>query len=46
MDEIEKQFLTEFDYREEARNLEAVRAKALPKFGQFVHIPRPVTALW
>ena len=39
--EIEKQFLTEFDYRAEADNLYRVRANVLPKWSSKVDIPRP-----
>ena len=39
--EIEKQFLTEFDYRAEADNLNRVRANVLPKWGDKVNIPKP-----
>ena len=39
--EIEKQFLTEFDYRAEADNLSRVRANVLPKWKDKVYIPRP-----
>ena len=39
--EIEKQFLTEFDYKAEAENLNRVRANVLPKWKSHVNIPRP-----
>lgn len=39
--EIERQFLTEFDYREEAKNLEEVRANVLPRWSHKVDIPAP-----
>eukprot|EP01060_Flectonema_neradi_P008032 TRINITY_DN1572_c9_g1_i1.p1 TRINITY_DN1572_c9_g1~~TRINITY_DN1572_c9_g1_i1.p1 ORF type:complete len:541 (+),score=91.63 TRINITY_DN1572_c9_g1_i1:61-1683(+) len=39
-DEIEKQFLTEFDYTEEAKNLELVRKSIMPKWSAKVVIPR------
>jgi len=41
LEEIERQFLTEFDYRAEARNLEEVRAAVLPEWGHKVDIPAP-----
>jgi len=41
MKEIQKQFVTEFDYRGEAQNLLEVRNNILPVFGDKVHIPRP-----
>jgi aarF domain-containing kinase len=45
LDEIERQFLTEFDYRKEADNLRTVRANILPKWGRRVAIPEPVDGL-
>jgi len=45
MVEIEKLFETEFDYLEEFRNLEAMRANLLPTFGSKVYIPRPIAEL-
>jgi aarF domain-containing kinase len=39
--EIEKQFLTEFDYKAEADNLNRVRANVLPKWKSQVNIPKP-----
>jgi aarF domain-containing kinase len=39
--EIEKQFLTEFDYRAEADNLQKVRTNVLPKWENKVYIPKP-----
>ena len=44
-DEIEKQFCTEFDYREEALNLQRVRSDVMPKWGKRVYIPAPTLAL-
>ena len=41
LEEIERQFLTEFDYREEARNLAEVRANVLPRWKHKVDIPAP-----
>eukprot|EP01066_Platyproteum_vivax_P013805 Platyproteum_vivax@DN6233_c0_g1_i2.p1 len=43
--EIEKQFLTEFDYRKEAGNLRAVRDRVLPVWKRWVEIPEPVEHL-
>eukprot|EP00397_Hematodinium_sp_SG-2012_P013550 GEMP01013764.1.p1 GENE.GEMP01013764.1~~GEMP01013764.1.p1 ORF type:complete len:525 (+),score=146.93 GEMP01013764.1:168-1742(+) len=40
LNEIEKQFKTEFDYREEAQNLERIRSNVLPHYGHKVAIPR------
>ena len=37
--EVEKAFLTEFDYREEAANLEEVRRNVSPRFGDRVVLP-------
>jgi hypothetical protein len=45
LDEIERQFLTEFDYRKEADNLRAVRENVLPKWGRRVAIPEPIDHL-
>ena len=45
LEEIEKQFLTEFDYREEAKNLADVRAAVLPKWRHKVAIPLPYPEL-
>lgn len=39
--EIERQFLTEFDYKAEAENLRRIRANVLPKWGDKVNIPKP-----
>jgi len=41
--EIESQFLTEFDYVQEAANLEIIRKNILPKWGHVVHIPEAVS---
>jgi aarF domain-containing kinase len=40
LDEIEKQFLTEFDYKLEAKNLRLVHDNIMPKWGDQVKIPR------
>jgi aarF domain-containing kinase len=45
LEEIERQFLTEFDYREEAKNLEEVRANVLPRWSHKVDIPAPYKQL-
>lgn len=45
MKEIEKLFQTEFDYVEEFRNLEAMRANLLPSWGHRIYIPRPIPEL-
>ena len=45
LDEVERQFATEFDYRGEARNLAAVRANVVPEFGEQVCIPAPLQRL-
>jgi aarF domain-containing kinase len=39
--EIEKQFLTEFDYREEANHLERARLLTVPRWKSTVYIPKP-----
>eukprot|EP00388_Colpodella_angusta_P005422 GDKJ01016768.1.p1 GENE.GDKJ01016768.1~~GDKJ01016768.1.p1 ORF type:complete len:549 (-),score=109.02 GDKJ01016768.1:74-1720(-) len=39
--EIERQFLTEFDYVREAENLELIRNKIIPVYGDRVVIPKP-----
>jgi len=39
-DEVERQFLTEFDYRAEARNLDVARANMKP-FAGLVRVPAP-----
>jgi len=41
LEEIERQFLTEFDYRAEAENLEDVRSTVMPVWGKHVYIPAP-----
>lgn len=43
--EIEKQFLTEFDYIKEAENLELIRNNIMPIFGSKVVIPKPFKTL-
>ncbi|KAF4691147.1 hypothetical protein FOZ60_016135 [Perkinsus olseni] len=40
LDEIESQFLTEFDYRLEAENMEEIREKIMPHWGHKVVIPK------
>lgn len=40
-EEIEKQFATEFDYREEGKNLDLIRNLVLPKWSKMVEIPKP-----
>eukprot|EP00959_Pyramimonas_sp_CCMP1952_P037605 787597-Pyramimonas_sp.AAC.1 len=45
LDEIERQFLTEFDYRKEAQNLERVRQNIMPTWGHRVAVPQPVLDL-
>lgn len=39
--EIEKQFLTEFDFVAEAHNLDRVRKNIIPRWKDFVDIPEP-----
>jgi aarF domain-containing kinase len=41
LEEIELQFLTEFDYSLEAKNLDEIRNNILPTWGHKVEIPRP-----
>jgi len=41
LEEIERQFMTEFDYRAEAENLEEVRSTVMPAWGNKVYIPAP-----
>jgi aarF domain-containing kinase len=41
MKEIQRQFVTEFDYRGEAQNLLDVRNNILPRFSEKVYIPKP-----
>ncbi|UPR02126.1 serine/threonine-protein kinase [Chloropicon primus] len=45
LDEIERQFLTEFDYRGEAENLERIRKDVLPGWKRHVYIPYVVKDL-
>lgn len=45
MEEVERQFQTEFDYRGEAENLREIRDNILPVFGSKVVIPEPVLDL-
>lgn len=42
LDEIEKQFKTEFDFKLEAQNLQTVHANIMPFYGDKVKIPLPV----
>eukprot|EP01060_Flectonema_neradi_P006177 TRINITY_DN1413_c0_g1_i6.p1 TRINITY_DN1413_c0_g1~~TRINITY_DN1413_c0_g1_i6.p1 ORF type:complete len:542 (+),score=116.40 TRINITY_DN1413_c0_g1_i6:56-1681(+) len=39
-DEMEKQFLTEFDYAEEAKNVELIRKNIMPKWSHKVQVPQ------
>lgn len=41
MDEIEKQFCTEFDYTAEAENLRFMREAIMPTWNHYVEIPKP-----
>ena len=45
LDEVERQFMTEFDYRCEAANLEAVAHNMKRKFGSKVQVPVPLSEL-
>lgn len=45
MVEIEKLFRSEFDYFEEFKNLEAMRANMLPVWGHRIRVPRPIPEL-
>lgn len=45
LDELRKQFLTEFDYRGEAKNLKDVAEAVLPKWKQCVDMPQPIPHL-
>jgi aarF domain-containing kinase len=45
LDEIEKQFMTEFDYVGEATNLDRICNNIMPVWGHKVAIPRPVMPL-
>lgn len=45
LEEIERQFLTEFDYRAEAANLAETRAFLLPKWRHKVDVPKPFPEL-
>jgi len=42
LDELRTQFLTEFDYRGEARNLEDVAQNVLPRWAEAVTMPQPL----
>lgn len=44
LDEVEKQFKTEFDYRREGQNLNLVRRNIVPTWGDRVVIPQPIFA--
>jgi aarF domain-containing kinase len=37
--EVERSFLTEFDYRQEAANMEEVRRNVVPRFGHRIALP-------
>eukprot|EP00873_Tetraselmis_striata_P010841 jgi/Tetstr1/431105/TSEL_020821.t1 len=43
--EVERSFLTEFDYRQEAANMEEVRRNVTPRFGDRVALPHAVLEL-
>ena len=45
LDEIERQFLTEFDYRREAENQERIRRAILPRWRRRVYVPYVVKDL-
>ena len=45
MQEIEKQFVTEFDYAGEARNMQEIHDNLLEPWGDKIVIPEPVTEL-
>eukprot|EP00937_MAST-01D_sp_MAST-1D-sp2_P006866 g6866.t1 len=45
MKEIEKQFVTEFDYVLEAQNLQLVHDNIMPKWGGRVCVPRPISGM-
>ena len=45
MAEIEKQFVTEFNYAGEAENLEEIYDNIMPTWGDQVVIPRPIKPL-
>ena len=45
LQEIEKQFLTEFDYVLEAQNLRLVHNNVMPKWGHAVCVPQPIEQL-
>src|SRR5690606_37928788 len=44
LDEVEKQFKTEFDYRREGQNLNIVRQNIMPTWSDRVVIPEPIFA--
>ena len=44
LEEIEKQFVTEFDYEGEASNLQRVHDNLMPVWGQKVIVPKPLFA--
>jgi len=45
MNEIEKQFVTEFDYIGEAKNLEEIYNNIMPVYGDRVALPKPIMPL-
>ena len=45
LQEIEKQFLTEFDYKLEANNLRLIHRNITPQWGHLVRVPQPVEAM-
>eukprot|EP01127_Copromyxa_protea_P023278 TRINITY_DN8681_c0_g1_i1.p1 TRINITY_DN8681_c0_g1~~TRINITY_DN8681_c0_g1_i1.p1 ORF type:complete len:554 (-),score=122.57 TRINITY_DN8681_c0_g1_i1:70-1731(-) len=45
LEEIEKQFLTEFDYSLEAENLETIYNNIMPTWSEKVRIPKPIKEL-
>ena len=45
LQEIEKQFLTEFDYSLEARNLRLIHRNVTPVWGDRVRVPQPLEAM-
>ncbi|KAJ8901214.1 hypothetical protein NDN08_007063 [Rhodosorus marinus] len=45
MEEVERQFVTEFDYRGEAQNLNTIRDFVMPKYGSKVVVPEPIMDL-
>lgn len=46
LDELHKQIMTEFDYRNEAASLEQVRSNMeASRYGKKIHVPQPITSL-